>query len=95
MMDIYRWEQNALMDKLQEHIDKEMMPDKILVNEIKVTLEQGPDDCGPAEDQILIVSMCDAGAGHYFVIETDRWAFDNIKDLIDKLEVIKKAFDLL
>ncbi|WP_020476238.1 hypothetical protein [Zavarzinella formosa] len=53
---------------------------------------QEPDSCGEGI-QLLDVSMEDAGGGKFFVIKTDRWAFDKIEDLEAILKKVKKMFD--
>ena len=44
---------------------------------------QPPDDCdnGQLGHQQIKIIVADAGAGHYFAIETVRWAFDNVEQL--------------
>lgn len=42
--------------------------------------------------QTLIVKVQDAGAGKFFVIETERWAFDTIEELTALLDQVKVAF---
>ncbi|TDI79814.1 MAG: hypothetical protein E2O79_09945 [Caldithrix sp.] len=50
------------------------------VVERKYTVEQKEDCCGRAghDDQYLIIETHDGGGGEYFVIETERWAIDDI-----------------
>lgn len=56
----------------------------------QVTLSQEADGCAPDQnDQFLELSSHDAGGGAYYVIKTERWAFDNAEELI---EAIKRAF---
>lgn len=46
-------------------------------------------------DQELIVSTENASTDEpYFVIKTERWAFDNLSDLIDLLNDFKNRYDL-
>jgi hypothetical protein len=42
-------------------------------------------DCGSSEPQNLRLSMTDGGGGAYFVIETERWAFSDIDELVEML----------
>lgn len=35
--------------------------------------------------QIIDIETVDDGAGAYYIIRTDRWAFDNIDELIELL----------
>lgn len=55
------------------------------VVEWQKTLEQDG-DCGSNEPQNLVISMTDGGGGAYFVIETTRWAFNDLDDLIEVLQ---------
>jgi adenosine/AMP kinase len=56
-----------------------------------------PSDSNDAElDQYLTVKVENAGAGHYFVIETKRWAVDNaaeLTNLIEKIQAIINQFN--
>lgn len=45
-------------------------------------------------EQWLDVSTEDGGAGKYFVIRTERWAFDTIEELVGLLERVKKALEV-
>ena len=47
--------------------------------------EDGSSD-DPEGAQELFISEEDAGAGKYFVIETDRWAFEKIEDFMEILK---------
>ena len=44
--------------------------------------------------QELVIEIGDAGAGAYYVIKTERWAFDEIDDLIILLNDFKKRANL-
>lgn len=46
-------------------------------------------DGNSTEIQVLEVSTSDAGGGIYFVIKTERWAFDSIEELITLLTDFK------
>lgn len=54
------------------------------VVEWRKTLEQDG-DCWSSEPQNLVVSMTDGGGGAYFVIETARWAFNDLDELVEML----------
>lgn len=43
-------------------------------------------------DQAITIRAQNAGAGMFFVIETERWAFDRIEDLVALLEKAEAAF---
>jgi hypothetical protein len=54
--------------------------------------EQAHDDCAPNEDhQRLRLELVDAGAGHYPVLSTARWAFEDgaylrkLADIVDAM----------
>lgn len=53
--------------------------DKTIINEIIVNYSQASELSD--EDNNLKLSICHQGAGFYFVMETTRWAFENIADL--------------
>ncbi len=58
---------------------------------LKATYLQNADSCDPEGGiQALEISTDDAGGGNYFVIETKRWAFDKIEDLINVLKDFSK-----
>lgn len=46
------------------------------------------------EVQEISIEMGDVGGGPYFVIKTDRWAFDNVDDLVKILNDFKRKCDL-
>lgn len=54
---------------------------------IQMEFVQTPDsnDEGPG-DQFISIDLEDAGAGHYYVIQTERWAMDSSKDLADLMK---------
>jgi hypothetical protein len=43
--------------------------------------------------QFLHIHTEDGGGGDYFVMDTERWAFDNIDDLIEVLNQFKEKHD--
>ena len=57
------------------------LPKEVRVFNLAVTLTQDPDSCGPDLSQELKIATDDAGGGPYVVLETDRWAIDNVDDL--------------
>lgn len=62
-----------------------------VTSHLMATYRQNPDDCDDLGDlQELTIETQDGGAGVYYVIETERWAFDDIDDLISVLEDFKK-----
>lgn len=56
-------------------------------------------DCMQKDDfgqNLTISSETDGVAdGHYFILQTDRWAFDNIDEMIELLKKFKQKYDLL
>lgn len=60
------------------------------IETITATYSQDADSNSNNMIQILDVSSEDAGAGNYFVIKTDRWAFDSIEELIETLRDFEK-----
>ena len=66
----------------------------ILTQTLKVTFTQD-NDCMESSDlgQFLHIHTEDGGGGDYFVMDTERWAFDNIDDLIEILNQFKEKYD--
>lgn len=59
----------------------------------QITVSQDGDSCGDGNMQTLKLSAMDGGAGFYYVIETERWAFDTAKDLTKLIESIEKLLE--
>ena len=59
------------------------------VSQVSVSYRQDADAC-VAGMQELVVSTNDGGGGPYYVIETNRWAFNSIDDLIKVLQDFKR-----
>lgn len=59
---------------------------------ITATYSQYNDDNGKIDDadQFIEISSANAGAGDYFIINTNRWAFDNIQEFTDLLKDFEK-----
>ncbi len=57
---------------------------------LEIVYTQGP-DVNSNLQQYINVSINDCEAGNYFTISTNRWAFDDINELIELLEKVKKA----
>ena len=53
----------------------------LLSQELQMTFTQEADCCDNRE-QYLTIKTQDGGGGDFYVIETERWAFDNIPELI-------------
>ena len=53
---------------------------------------QDPDTCDASLSQELTIECLDGGGGTYYLLKTDRWAFNNIKELTDTLtDFIKRT----
>ncbi len=63
------------------------------VNKLTVEYTQDADSVHADSDQFLEVSTEDAGSGVYYVIKTDRWAFDNVSELIRLLKDFEQRLD--
>jgi len=61
----------------------------VVVNKLSVEYVQ-EGDSNSDEFQILDISTDDAGGGVYYVLKTERWAFDSIDDLIKILKDFEK-----
>lgn len=60
---------------------------KAEVEEMSITYSQ---ECDESNDwQSLKVFISDNGAGKFIVFETERWALDNIEELIETLNDFK------
>ena len=53
----------------------------LLSQEFEMTFTQEADCCDDKEQYITIKTQ-NGGGGDFYVIETERWAFDNIPELI-------------
>lgn len=64
---------------------------KLTLSSVSAEYIQDADDSSSNADiQSLQINTEDAGAGVYFVIKTERWAFDSIQELIDVLQDFQK-----
>jgi len=72
------------------------MSAEILRTEFKLTFSQ-ENDCMESSDlgQFLNIYTENGGGGDYFVMDTERWAFENIDDLIETLNQFKEKYDKL
>ena len=61
--------------------DKKVNEPWLLAQEFKMTFTQDG-DCCDSEEQYLTIKSDNGGGGDFFVIETKRWAFDNIPELV-------------
>lgn len=65
---------------------------QILSQEFKMIFTQDS-DCNSLEDQFLTIKTDNGGGGDYFVIETERWAFDSIDELVEVLNKFKEKHE--
>jgi len=56
----------------------------LLSQDFEMTFTQEADCCDDKEQYITIKTQ-NGGGGDFYVIETERWAFDNIPELITTL----------
>lgn len=65
---------------------KDMKDNKpwLLTQEFQMTFTQEPDCCS-LEEQYLTIKTENGGGGDFYVIETKRWSFDNIPELVNVL----------
>jgi len=57
----------------------------LLSQELKMTFTQDSDCCDSGDGQFLTIRTENGGGGDFYVIETERWAFDNIPKLVTTL----------
>jgi hypothetical protein len=65
---------------------------EILNQEFKLTFAQDS-DCLSTEDQFLTIKTDNGGGGDFFVIETERWAFDSFDELIELFNKFKEKHE--
>jgi hypothetical protein len=64
----------------------------IIEQEFNITFTQDKDCCS-VEEQFITIKTENGGGGDFFVIETQRWAFDSIEDLVNLLSQFKDKHD--
>jgi hypothetical protein len=65
---------------------------ELLSQEFQMTFAQDA-DCQTTEDQFLTIKTDNGGGGDFFVIETQRWAFDSIDELMVLFNQFKEKHD--
>ena len=60
---------------------------------LSATYSQQSDSNADGGVQFLEISTEDAGAGTYYVMKTERWAFDNINEIKDILQNFIERLD--
>jgi hypothetical protein len=64
-------------------------PEKIIREQTAITFSQEGDDCDESENtQSIKIQSANAGAGDYYIISTERWAFDSIDEFVALLKKI-------
>jgi len=59
------------------------------INEYSIDLGQSSDSCDQSDlGQTLNIKTQDAGAGKYLVLQTERWAIDDINEFCETLKSI-------
>lgn len=54
----------------------------LLGQAFEMTFTQEADCCDSGDGQFLKIKTENGGGGDFYVIETERWAFDNIPELV-------------
>jgi len=57
----------------------------LLSQELQMTFTQDADCCDSGGGQFLKIKTENGGGGDFYIIETERWAFDNIPELVQTL----------
>lgn len=57
----------------------------LLSQQFEMTFTQDSDCCDSGDGQFLKIKTQNGGGGDFYVIETERWAFDNIPELVTTL----------
>lgn len=58
---------------------------ELLAQEFQMTFTQDSDCCDSGDGQFLTIKTQNGGGGDFYVIETERWTFDNIPELVNTL----------
>ena len=61
---------------------------EIVMNEIIINYSQVNENETDTDDNLKL-SICHQGAGFYYVLESKRWAFNNIDELVNILNDFK------
>ena len=80
------------LDKIEKGVPG--MDTYVLSQELKMTFTQDG-DCMDSEEQFLTIHTKDGGWGDYYVIETKRWTFDNIDELVEVLNKFREKHLLI
>jgi hypothetical protein len=70
-------------------------PEKEYLQEMKCSYLQPSDTSAQSHsDNQIDIHLEDSGAGHYMVIETTRWAFDDVADITKIIEDFRRRAGL-
>ena len=64
------------------------------IEEMAIIYSQDKDSCSSEIIQSLEIKTQNAGGGIYYVMKTDRWAFENIAELKDIITDFQERFTL-
>jgi hypothetical protein len=67
----------------------------LLSQEFEMTFTQDSDCCDSGDGQFLKIKTQNGGGGDFFIIETERWAFDNIAEFITVLKKFQMKHQLV
>jgi hypothetical protein len=67
----------------------------LLSQEFEMTFTQDSDCCDSGDGQFLKIKTQNGGGGDFFIIETERWAFDNISELVTILKKFQMKHQLV
>jgi hypothetical protein len=67
----------------------------LLSQEFEMTFTQDSDCCDSGNGQFLKIKTQNGGGGDFFIIETERWAFDNISELVTILKKFQMKHQLV
>ena len=67
----------------------------LLGQQFQMSFTQESDCCDPGDGQFLTIKTDNGGGGDFFIIETNRWAFDNIPELITILKRFQAKHQLI
>lgn len=75
--------------------DNKLNTSKTELARASFTITQDGDCCGGHDIQTLKLSSDDGGAGWFWILETERWAFDSPEELYNQLrEIINKSEEI-
>lgn len=66
----------------------------LLAQSFEMTFSQEA-DCCDSRSQFLTIKTENGGGGDFFVIETERWAFDDIPELVNMLMRFQAKHNLI